>query len=166
MRIQPISTTNNNIQFKQLKIYKPQEWDVEVLDRVVNNPSIREYTAYLAKMGKDLVISAYLKPIPGIMTRVDDKWETIIRPEADDGYTKEALFKSLDKFDYKEILKRNEEEALALETAQEKRIAILAEVDVFNKTIEPKEQIQQSQPQRAESESKKRNFFQCLFGLK
>ena len=42
MRIQPISTTNNNIQFKQLKIYKPQEWDVEVLDRVVNNPSIRE----------------------------------------------------------------------------------------------------------------------------
>ncbi len=162
MRIQPI-TTNNNPQFKQLKIYKPQEWDVDVLDRVVKNSSIREYATYLSKKGKDLVVSSKLKPIPIIMASVDDKWESIVLPN--DHYTKESLLENLDKFDYKKILKHHEKEKLALEASQDKRDSILAEVDEFNKTISPNQQ-PQPQLELENTKPKKRNFFLRLLGIK
>ena len=129
MRIQPVTTTNYNTQFKQLKIHDAQSWDIEILDRVVKNTSIREYAAYLAKNGKDLVIACLLRPIPIITAIIDNKAETIAKSEH--SYTKEDLLEKLDKFDYKEILKRQE----ALNAIQTKRNSILAELDKFNKTI-------------------------------
>lgn len=161
MRIMPI-TTNNNPQFKQLKIYKPQNWDVDVLDRVIKNPSIREYATYLSEKGKDLVVASDLKPIPIIMAEVDDKWESIVLPNPH-CYTKESLLENLEKFDYKKILKRHEEEKLALEASQSKRNSILAEMDEFNKTISPN---QQSQSEPEQVEPKKSKIFLRLFGIK
>ena len=155
MRIEPIATTNYNTQFKQLKIYEPQKWDVEVMDRVVKNASIREYAAYLAEQGKDLVVSSFDKPIHGILSYIDGEWEAIISG----GYSaKEDFLKEIDEFDYKRILEHHEEERLALQASQKKRDSILAEVDEFNKTIEPNQQPQNTG-------SKKRNFFLRLFGL-
>lgn len=169
MRVSPISRNNSqqNVQFKKLQIYKPNEWDVDVLEAVTKNESIREWTKYLADKGKDLLLSLTMKPAPFLQARVDDKWRNIIMPQSLRYYTKEAMLEQLSKFDYKVIIREElEQEELEKKAARE-RNRILEELDEFNKEIAPAEEKNEA-PAKAQtgSQSQKRSFWKRLLGMK
>ncbi len=69
MRIQSISTNNNlyNTNFQKLKLDNPHKWDVDVMKAVVDNQSVKDLTKQLAEKGKDVELSAALKPLPILM---------------------------------------------------------------------------------------------------
>lgn len=138
MRIQPIATANNT-RFQRLKIEKPTKWDLDILDAVVNNGAIRDYTRFLAqKEGKDLSLWATTKPIHMMFARVKQSSELIVRG------SKEEVLEYLEKLRCSDLLKKD-----TPENASNRLNAIMDSLERFNN----------------QDGVKKRNYFLHLFGL-
>lgn len=161
MRIQPITTTNNNrkTQFKQLIPHKPKEWDVDVLDKVVNNTSIKDFAKYLAEQGKNITLYFSMKPFPILQASIDYDTKavrTLVTAATSKRMNKEGFFEELAKFDYKALLKKEELDELT----EKKRESILSKLEEFNNEITPKSNIEP-----VSQNPKKKNFLQGLLGL-
>ena len=166
MQIAPISTNNSqrNVQFKKLQIFRPHEWDVEVLEAVVKNESIRGYAKYLADKGKDLTLSCSLKPVPALQACIDEKWTNLLMTSTE--YSKAALLKLLDEFDCKVLIKKEQEQEELEKQVAKERNRILGELDEFNKEITPVEKKEEIANAQVELQPQKRSLWKRLLGLK
>ncbi len=128
MRIQPITTTNNNPQFKRLEICEPQKWDLDVLETVVKNTEIRAYSKHLDSLGKNLFLT--FSECLGLFTigkgNGFDTWKKLFEAES-----KQALLEKVSQFNFKEYLAKEEKE----DTSKSRLDSLLQELDNFNDSL-------------------------------